>query len=150
MVPGLTIAHAFGRLGCLAAGCCYGKATGTSFGVRLHSELVDFSLRGVPLHPVQIYESLSLVILFVGLIWVSRKKQFQGQVALTYFMVYPLIRSVVELFRGDLIRGFVIDPWLSTSQFISILVFVAAFLFLLFRLRKVRESLSPSGKGVLT
>jgi phosphatidylglycerol:prolipoprotein diacylglycerol transferase len=133
--PGLVIAHAFGRLGCLSAGCCYGKPTGAPWGIRLESELVDFSLRGIPLHPTQLYEFVSLMILFAGLIWVFRTKRIDGQVGLTYFMVYPIIRSVIEVFRGDAIRGFVVEGLLSTSQFISALVFLAALMVLRFRLR---------------
>jgi phosphatidylglycerol:prolipoprotein diacylglycerol transferase len=143
MIPGLVIAHAFGRFGCLAAGCCYGKPTGTDFGVRLYSDLVDRHLQGIPLHPTQLYEAGALFVLFAGLIYVFRKKHFDGQVILTYFMAYPIIRSLVEIFRGDLIRGFVIDEWLSTSQFISVLVFLAAFIALLYRLKQVHADRKP-------
>jgi phosphatidylglycerol:prolipoprotein diacylglycerol transferase len=132
--PGLVIAHAFGRLGCLSAGCCYGKPTGVPWGIRMDSELVDFSLRGIPLHPTQLYEFVSLMVLYFGLIIVFRKKRIEGQVGLTYFMTYPLIRSVIEVFRGDSIRGFLIEGILSTSQFISALVFVGALLALRLRL----------------
>lgn len=138
LVPGLTIAHMFGRFGCLAAGCCYGKPTGGSWGIRLDSELVERSLRGVPLHPTQLYEAAALFVLFLGLLRVTKTKTFDGQVTLTYFMAYPVIRSIIEVFRGDEIRGFVIDGILSTSQFISILVFAGAWFFLVLRLRQVR------------
>lgn len=137
LLPGLVIAHAFGRFGCLAAGCCYGKPTGTSWGIRLDSDLVDSNLHGVLLHPTQLYESTALFILFAGLIWVFKHKRFDGQVGLTYFMAYPIIRSIVEIYRGDLIRGFVIDGLLSTSQFISILVFLAASAVLIYRLKSL-------------
>lgn len=137
-IPGLVVAHAFGRLGCLMAGCCYGKPTGTDFGVRLHSDLVDVTLRGIPLHPVQLYESAALFILFAGLLWIFRTRKFQGQVFLTYLMIYPIIRSVVEVFRGDEIRGFVIDNVLSTSQFISIFIFLGAAVLLAVRMKSVR------------
>lgn len=139
LAPGLTIAHAFGRFGCLAAGCCYGKPTGTSFGIYLYSDLVDPSLRGIPLHPTQLYEATALFILFFGLLAVFKRRQFEGQVALTYLLVYPIIRSVIEIFRGDLIRGFVIDDVLSTSQFISILVFLGAAITLFYRLKLAPE-----------
>ncbi len=135
LLPGLAIAHAFGRIGCLAAGCCYGKPTGTSFGIKLNSELVDLSYRNIPLHPTQLYESGALMLLFLGLLWVYYHRKFEGQVALTYFISYPIIRSIIEVFRGDLIRGFVIDGVLSTSQFISILVFLIASCILVVRLR---------------
>jgi phosphatidylglycerol:prolipoprotein diacylglycerol transferase len=134
--PGVVVAHAFGRIGCLAAGCCYGRPTGQPWGIRLESELVEASLRGIPLHPTQIYESSALFILFAGLMYVSKNKRFDGQVGLTYFMLYPIIRSIIEVFRGDTVRGFVIDGWLSTSQFISILVFIAAGVMLNLRMRQ--------------
>lgn len=138
MIPGLVIAHVFGRFGCLAAGCCYGKPTGSEWGIRLHSELVEPALQGIPLHPTQLYEASALLILFTGLLYVFRHKRFDGQVVLTYFMAYPIIRSLVEAFRGDLIRGFVIENVLSTSQFISILIFAIASVLLAIRLRQVQ------------
>jgi phosphatidylglycerol:prolipoprotein diacylglycerol transferase len=141
--PGLVTAHMFGRVGCLTAGCCYGKPTGSSWGIKLYSDLVDPSLRGIPLHPTQIYEATSLFLLLMGLLWLERRKSFDGQVALTYLMAYSVIRSIIEVFRGDLIRGFVIGDWLSTSQFISALVFVAAMIALIYRLKAVRAS-SPA------
>jgi phosphatidylglycerol:prolipoprotein diacylglycerol transferase len=148
MVPGLTIAHAFGRLGCLAAGCCYGRPTTLPWGIHLHSELVDPLVRGVAIHPTQLYESASLLALFFGLLWTHRTRKFDGQVALTYFMAYPIIRSVIEVFRGDQIRGFVIDQVLSTSQFLSICVFAVATFVLVRRLREVSGTTAPArGKG---
>lgn len=137
LVPGLVLNHAFGRLGCLAAGCCYGKPTDLPWGIHLHSELVERSMRGISLHPVQLYEAGSLLILFFGLLWIFRHKKFDGQVGLSYFIIYPIIRSIVELFRGDLIRGFIIDPWLSTSQFISLFVVLGSLSVLLLRLKRV-------------
>jgi phosphatidylglycerol---prolipoprotein diacylglyceryl transferase len=138
--PGVALAHMFGRFGCLAAGCCYGRPTGTDFGIRLYSDLVDPSMRGIPLHPTQLYEAVALFVLVTGLIWVHRHKRFDGQVAITYFMAYPIIRSIVEVFRGDLVRGFVVDGILSTSQFISILVFLGGFAALLYRLKEVSKT----------
>jgi phosphatidylglycerol:prolipoprotein diacylglycerol transferase len=139
MIPGLAIAHMFGRFGCLSAGCCYGKPTGSSWGIKLYSELVDRQYWGINLHPTQLYEASALFILFWGLIWVFRTKRFDGQVVLTYFMAYPIIRSIIETFRGDIIRGFIIEDVLSTSQFISILVFLTASIALIRRLKSVRR-----------
>ena len=138
LTPGLVIAHVFGRFGCLSAGCCYGKPTGTGFGVRLYSDLVDGNLRGVPLHPTQLYEAGALFILFWGLLSIFKHKKFDGQVALSYLIAYPIIRSIVEVFRGDEIRGFIIEDVISTSQFISILVFFTAFVVLVLRLRQTK------------
>lgn len=131
----LPLAHAFGRLGCLSAGCCHGRATGGNWGIKLYTELVEDHLRGVYIHPTQIYESVSLLVLFFALRRLRFHKKFEGQITLTYLIAYSIIRSVIEVFRGDSIRGFVIDGVLSTSQFISILVIAAALVFY-FRKRK--------------
>ncbi len=143
MMPGLVLGHSFGRIGCLAAGCCYGKPTGTSWGIKFHSDLVEKSMQGINLHPTQLYEASALFTLFLGLLWVYRHRKFDGQVALTYFMAYPIIRSIIETFRGDLIRGFVIDGVLSTSQFISILAFGIAAFALIYRLKQIADSSAP-------
>ena len=142
LAPALVICHAIGRFGCLAAGCCYGKPTGTPYGLRLYSDLVEPELRGVLLHPTQLYEAFSLFALFLILILIFKRKKFDGQVALAYLMGYPIIRSVIEMYRGDLIRGFVIDSFLSTSQFISIFMFIIG-LFLM-RMRTRAEKLAPT------
>lgn len=141
MIPGLVIAHMFGRFGCTAAGCCYGRPTGTSFGIRLNSSLVEESYRGILLHPVQLYEAFALFLIFIGLLMIWKRKKFDGQVFLAYFMSYAVVRSVLEVFRGDLIRGFVIDDILSTSQFISLIFFVIALLVFIIRAKKA------GGKG---
>ncbi|MBI3535767.1 MAG: prolipoprotein diacylglyceryl transferase [Deltaproteobacteria bacterium] len=127
---GVVLSHAFGRLGCFLAGCCHGKPTGSNWGVKFYSDLVEPALHGINLHPTQLYESSALFLLFFGLLWIFKIKRFDGQVALTYFIVYPIIRSVIEVFRGDVIRGFIIEDVLSTSQFISIFVIIGAVLVL--------------------
>lgn len=119
------LAHAFGRLGCFAAGCCHGSACELPWAVTLNSSHVQEDLRGIPIHPVQLYESLLLFALFGFLFWRWHRRRFAGEIVLFYFMIYPIIRSVTEMFRGDAIRGFVIPGLVSTSQFISLLVFVA-------------------------
>jgi phosphatidylglycerol:prolipoprotein diacylglycerol transferase len=126
MAIGSALAHTFGRLGCFGAGCCHGKPTESLFGVKFYSPLVDQALRGIPLHPTQLYEAVSVFILFLGLLWVLRNRKFEGQVALTYLIAYPVIRSIIEEFRGDSDRGTVLGGTLSTSQGISILVFAGA------------------------
>jgi phosphatidylglycerol---prolipoprotein diacylglyceryl transferase len=122
LTPGLVIGHAIGRWGCLFAGCCYGKPTGTSFGLRFTQGSIDPQLRGVPLHPTQLYESFSLFLLLFILLKIFYKKTWDGQVAVGYLLLYPIIRIVIEQFRGDEIRGFVLGGLLSTSEFISLLM----------------------------
>ena len=77
---------------------------------------------GVPLHPVQLYESIACAVLFVVLLWLRRRKRFDGEVILSYTLLYAVARFVLEFFRGDADRGFVFGGLLSTSQFIAVLL----------------------------
>lgn len=143
-VCGLVVGHILGRIGCVSVGCCYGRPTGGDWGLRFHTETVEPALRGIALHPVQLYEAAALALLLVGLLRVFRKKAFDGQVFLTYLLVYPVIRSVVETFRGDLIRGFVVEGLVSTSQFISALTFAGALVLLYVRLKELARKKSEA------
>lgn len=125
--PGGMAGLAFGRVGCLMAGDDYGKPTTLPWGIRFTDEhsLVPYELRGVPLHPTQIYMMLNAVFIFLVLRWLAPRKRFQGQVTATMFILYAINRSIIELFRGDEDRGFLFNHTLSTSQFISIWVGLA-------------------------
>ena len=92
----------------------------------------------LPLFPSQIMEAFGVLAIFFLLNWVLSRKWFHGQVLLTYAIVYPILRSTLEFFRGDAGRGYVIDGVLSTSQFISILV-AGASLVTLFVLRQKQK-----------
>ena len=117
------IVHGFGRIGCFNAGCCHGTETDFFLGVMYTDERCQAPLNQ-SLHPVQLYES-GFIFLLLGALWLLRsRRQFAGQIFLTYLMVYSIGRSILELFRGDEARGYVIEGWLSHSQFISILVFI--------------------------
>ncbi len=125
VLAGVALAHGFGRIGCFAAGCCYGSYCPYPWGMRNSSEFVDEGLKNQPLHPVQLYESLSLFLLALLMArLISRKKTQAGTAALVYLSGYASIRFVTEFFRGDLDRGFVGGSWLSASQGIA-LVFLA-------------------------
>ncbi|MCX8491694.1 MAG: prolipoprotein diacylglyceryl transferase [Cyclobacteriaceae bacterium] len=116
------VVHGFGRIGCFNAGCCYGVPTDSMFGVVFSNLACQARPLHIALHPTQLYEAtLILGILTFLLIYKSRKK-FDGQLFILYLIIYASGRSVLEMFRGDLERGFVIQDWLSNSQFISILV----------------------------
>lgn len=123
------IVHAFGRLGCFMAGCCYGIPTDSFFGVVFSNPACQAEPLNTPLHPTQLYEASFIFLLLFSLLILKRKKQFDGQLFLLYLIVYAIGRGVIELFRGDLQRGFVIDGILSNSQFISLLVIAAALYF---------------------
>lgn len=131
IAPSAFLGLAIGRWGCFFAGDDYGKpAPGLAWAVTFTdpNSLVPRHLKGIPLHPTQIYMSLKALTIFGILLWITRRKKFDGQVAGAAFMLYAVLRSVVELYRGDLDRGS-IGP-LSTAQFTSIFGFALGVLIL--------------------
>jgi phosphatidylglycerol:prolipoprotein diacylglycerol transferase len=125
--PALALGHAVGRIGCFSAGCCYGKPSSLPWAVTFTNPS-SLAPLGVPLHPVQLYASLTLFLIFVFLITLRRRQSFEGQLAWTYLFLYAIARFILEFFRGDP-RGFVFGGALSTSQFLGLLAApVAAFL----------------------
>jgi phosphatidylglycerol:prolipoprotein diacylglycerol transferase len=121
--PAVAIGHAIGRLGCFAAGCCYGIPTELPWGITFTNTysgtLVGVPLQ-IPLHPTQLYGFLANLALFAGLLWFYPRKKFDGQVFWVYVLSYSAIRFVIELMRGDP-RGSLFGGALSTSQFIAII-----------------------------
>jgi phosphatidylglycerol:prolipoprotein diacylglycerol transferase len=123
--PSIAVGHVFGRLGCLAAGCCFGKtAQSLPWGI-VFSDPDCLAPTNVLLHPTQLYESAGELTNFLILITLRRYKSFDGQVFMTYLLLYSVLRFIVEFFRGDVGRGFFIDG-LSVSQGISIIMFLVA------------------------
>jgi phosphatidylglycerol:prolipoprotein diacylglycerol transferase len=119
LAPALALGHAIGRIGCFLAGCCHGSYCPYPWGVTPHSPLVEAGLRGQPLHPTQLYESIGLFVIAAGLLRLGRwprARRRPGTVAATYLCAYGALRFVVEIFRGDSIRGFVPGSALSISQ----------------------------------
>lgn len=122
------IVHGFGRIGCFNAGCCYGKPTSSILAITFTDPTCQAPL-DVALHPTQLYEAASIFLIFLILMFIDRNKKFDGRVFLTYLILYAIARSIIELFRGDLERGFVIEDMLSTSQFISLVLVLGAIYF---------------------
>lgn len=125
MAPAVALGQAIGRLGCFAAGCCFGAPSTAPWSVIFHNEdahaLVGVPLN-VPLHPSQLYESLGTLVLLFILLATLKKRKFPGQVAATYLILYAILRFSLEFFRGDVARGTVFGGVLSTSQFIALVV----------------------------
>ena len=137
LAPGLAIGHAFGRIGCFFAGCCHGRYCELPWAVRLHSDQVEPALRGLGLHPTQLYEAAGLFLLTGLLAWLHLgRKAKAGTVALVYLMGYAALRAVVEIFRGDSIRGTLAGTPLSTSQLIAAVLFLGGGLALFRRFRR--------------
>lgn len=145
--PGIAIGNFFGRQGCFAAGCCWGKPTTLPWGVKF-SEL-GHEITGVPidgyLHPTQLYESFSMLLVFFFLLWLHGRKRFDGQIILFYALLYSIIRFSIEFLRDDPrgdIMGLTTLTGLSTSQLLSIVVGIAAFALLLARQRRAARATS--------
>src|SRR5690606_29301372 len=105
VIAGTTcIVHGMGRLGCFFAGCCYGVPTDSWVGVNfMAGNQID-----APLHPTQIYEVVLVGGIFLFLMYKKRKQQFNGQLFITYIALYASGRGVIEYFRGDEARGYVL------------------------------------------
>lgn len=123
--PSMAIGHAIGRLGCYAAGCCYGKPAHDLPWAVTFTDPECLAKIGIPLHPTQIYESLGEFLNFFILITLRKHQSFRGQLFWTYILLYSVLRFGVEFFRGDEVRGFIV-PHFSVSQGISVLTAVIA------------------------
>jgi phosphatidylglycerol:prolipoprotein diacylglycerol transferase len=121
--PGLALGHAIGRVGCFAAGCCYGKPTSHFWGVTftnpLAHEIVGTPL-GQALEPTQLFESAVELTIFFILSWLLVRKKFEGQVFGAYLFLYGIARFFLEFIRDDHGRGSVFGGALSGTQLISI------------------------------
>lgn len=119
------IVHFFGRIGCFMAGCCHGIEWHGPLAVTFTNEACLAPLN-VSLHPTQLYSSGMILLIMMILLLVKRYQTFNGQLFMIYLILYAIGRSVLETFRGDLSRGFVIDDYISNSQFISLVVVVVS------------------------
>lgn len=120
--------HAFGRIGCFLGGCCYGVESRIGF---IYTRAIVEEANGVRRFPIQLVESFCNFTLFFLLWYFLRKKKHEGKLLSLYLCAYALIRFTLEFWRGDEFRGFILG--MSTSQFISILVFGAGLAMLFFR-----------------
>lgn len=111
--PAFSLFHAFARLGCLLTGCCYGIEW--EWGVVLADEpdVIRF--------PVQFFESLCDIGIFIGLTALEKKRKSAKGNMVLYLVLYAVCRFILEFYRGDQVRGIWFGG-LSTSQYISILV----------------------------
>jgi len=134
--PAIALGQSIGRLGCFMAGDDYGRPTNVRWAVTFtdpDAYRIGGAPLGVPLHPVQLYESLVCLVLFLFLARLSCRKQFEGEIILSYTLLYAIARFLLEYFRGDADRGFVFGGALSTSQLIAIPLFFTSLLIIIRR-----------------
>lgn len=123
--PGLALGHAIGRLGCLMAGCCWGSECQRPWAITFNNpdayELTGVPL-GVPLHPAQLYESLSEMAIFAFLYRRFHLPHRDGDVIGWYLVLYSAVRFVVEFFRNHeqgLIAGLSLTQWISAGTLVA-------------------------------
>jgi len=142
LAPGVAVGQAIGRVGCFMAGCCHGKPTDAMWGVTFRHPNSMAPL-DISLHPTQIYDSLIGFIVFAILLFVQKKKRFNGQVSLWYLILHSTGRLLVERFRGDG-RGLIPGTEMSVTQLITTLILFGAAITLIVVSSRTREGSSDS------
>jgi phosphatidylglycerol:prolipoprotein diacylglycerol transferase len=142
--PGIALGHVVGRLGCLMAGCCYGRPTPLPWGITFTNPLAAENVGtplGVALHPTQLYEAgAELAILVLLLATERRGRQYPGRTFWLYMLMYGVTRFIIEFYRGDP-RGAV--GVFTTSQLIS-LILVPISVVMLIRLARRGRTPEPA------
>ena len=114
--PGIAIGQAIGRLGCFAAGCCWGRECELPWGVRFRSDFAAPVPLDKTLHPVQIYESVADLLIFAILYKQASRAHRPGQVIGWYLVLYSTARFVIEFFRvheQSLVGPFSLTQWIA-------------------------------------
>jgi phosphatidylglycerol:prolipoprotein diacylglycerol transferase len=141
--PGVALGHVVGRLGCLFAGCCYGRPTTVPWAITFTNPFAAANVGtplNVPLHPTQLYEAGAEALILGVLLLTERKgRPFPGRTFWLYILLYAISRFIIEFYRGDE-RGSV--GMFSTSQFISVLLAPLAVAMLMY----LRRSTAPAPK----
>lgn len=145
--PGIALGHVVGRVGCLFAGCCFGKPTTVPWAITFHNEYAAQNVGtplNVPLHPTQLYEA-GAELLILGLLLATERKgrPFPGRTFWGYMLLYGISRFIIEFYRGDS-RGTVL--MFSTSQFVSLLIIPLSVVMLLYLARRRQPEPTSASK----
>jgi len=139
--PAVALGQSIGNAGCFMAGCGYGKLTAMRWGV-VYTHPQSLAPLNIPLHPTQLYASLSGISIFLVLMVLHTKKQFEGQVLLWFLILHSTARLLVERFRGDN-RGWVPGTDMSVTQLLTTLILVAS-VAMLFVLKPEKDKINHS------
>jgi phosphatidylglycerol:prolipoprotein diacylglycerol transferase len=101
VAPGVALGHALGRIGCFLNGCCYGKP-GSNFMCVAYPAGSHPAEKypGIPLHPVQLYETFGNLIIF-GIVFYFAGRLKKGMNLSLYIILYGILRFSDEFYRGD-------------------------------------------------
>ena len=144
LLPVVPLIHAIGRIGCLCAGCCYGMEYNGFGAITFHNS--PLAPNGVPLFPMQIIEAICNLIIFIILLVTYKRYLGTYKTLGLYLILYSIVRFILEFFRGDLIRGIYFS--LSTSQWISIILFIVGISIFICEYRKLKKQITKSGQKV--
>ncbi|MES1258655.1 MAG: prolipoprotein diacylglyceryl transferase [Acidobacteriota bacterium] len=117
--PGVALGHGIGRLGCFAAGCCWGKPTHLPWAVTFTNQDATTGVPlGIPLHPTQLYEAFAEGLICLLLIWRLNKAHRAGAIIGLYLLLYGLVRFGVEFLRmhdssNPLGGPFTLEQWIA-------------------------------------
>lgn len=131
ITPFIPLFHFFGRIGCFLYGCCYGIESKIGF---IYTNSPIEIANGVTRFPVQLLEALLNLCIFIFLLIIQNKNKCKNNILAVYLLLYSFIRFFLEFLRGDFYRGFLFG--LSTSQLISIIIFIASFIYLIISKKK--------------
>ncbi len=122
LAPSLALGQTIGRLGCLMAGCCWGRECDLPWAITYTDPAAAANV-GTPLHialhPFPAYEAAFNFTVFLILSKLYRKSFAPGRVFATYLVLYGIGRTLLEFTRGDDVRGLYFAGLVSTSQLIS-------------------------------
>lgn len=142
LAPSLPLGHAFGRVGCLMTGCCYGKECSLPWGIQFPE---DHSTHGMTVHPTQLYSSGLNLILFGLLVYAFHRRRFRGQILGLYMMGYAVTRTIVEFFRGD--YPYLYFDRITQGQLISMGIAVGGLVLLWIAWRRSKRAPSKKALG---
>ncbi len=144
LLPCVALGIGITRIGCFLNGCCFGLECSPDFplGVTFpEGSPASYAGLSEAIHPTQLYSSLGGFLLFAILIFVDRVKKFDGLTFSLFFIIYPIIRFMIEMLRyhDDVFKygGFRI----TVSQTVSIALFIFGILtlaYLVYRSQKTR------------
>lgn len=127
--PSVAIGYSIGRIGCFMRGCCFGNETTLPWAFHFHE------ISGLR-HPTQLYSSFSVLLIFILLMFIRDKKEYDGQIFVWGIVLYSIYRFCVEFLRYSPVHYFGLTP----SQLISICTFILGTIFLFLK----RSKISPS------
>jgi phosphatidylglycerol---prolipoprotein diacylglyceryl transferase len=131
VAPSIALGHVFGRIGCLMNGCCFGRPCSLPWAIVFPPEAKERGApAGVPVHPTEIYESLLNLVLYIALARLFRRKKFDGQVFGVYLVSYALLRSFVEMFRGDYPQNQIVAGHITPAHWVSLIILIAGIILL--------------------